>query len=183
MCLILTGLKQHFTPDIIERAIKHNPHGVGIFGNGIAAKGLWGPERVIKYLNSHKDGTEVAFHARLATHGAITQRNCHPFEVRLRRSRHPAYLMHNGVLPLGSPGERGRSDSAHLADLLSGRYTLEELVDILGTIDGKFALGHRDIVVPINDHRWHEVNELLASNGQLSPVPLLRSPWQWHHAD
>lgn len=182
MCIILTGLRSDFNESIIERAVNLNPHGIGMFCDGKPMKGLWKPGWAMKWLSNMPSESRVIFHARLATHGAVSRGNCHPFEIKIKRSKHSAYLFHNGCLPLGSPGDKGRSDSAHLAELLSGRYTLDQLVDLLSTINGRFAVGYRDEAIAINEHSWHDVGDLIASNGQLSPVIGLRSPWQWHNS-
>lgn len=80
-------------------------------------------------------------HLRFATHGSKTSENTHPFKAGDRR-----WLMHNGVLGhYGESGEKGFSDSAHLASDISPLPN-PAIRRILNSISGKFVFVDRNTV-------------------------------------
>lgn len=56
----------------------------------------------------------VAIHFRMATHGSVAVKNCHPFTY-----RGELFMMHNGVLPIAS--EHDRTDSEIYLRRVGGR--------------------------------------------------------------
>jgi hypothetical protein len=98
MCLIAhVPSKSRMPDDYVESAYCRNPDGIGIMSSLGIEKfvGRKALKRAKRYLQTvHEAEVSHAIHFRYATHGAITLRNCHPFEL----PNGNGYLMHNGVL-------------------------------------------------------------------------------------
>jgi hypothetical protein len=98
MCLIAyvpAGLQM--PDDYIDAAHRGNNDGIGIMSEDgvrkfLGRKALKRAKRYLKEL--HEDEIEYAIHFRYATHGAVTNHNCHPHEL----PNGNGWLMHNGVL-------------------------------------------------------------------------------------
>lgn len=71
-----------------------------------------------KTMEKIPDDVKIGVHFRIRTHGAIADRNCHPFQI-LSKPAHgyDLYLMHNGTIPQMDPlnKEDDRSDTAIFA--------------------------------------------------------------------
>lgn len=108
MCCILyipSGVK---TPPITTLKAIHraNPHGIGFVdadGNNLKTLDLSCFLQAVKQRH-----TEAAciIHFRLATHGSISEKNCHPFYDKA----HDIWFAHNGVLPIRSTHDRTDSE-------------------------------------------------------------------------
>lgn len=97
-------------------------------------KGLMSEIEVAGVLGQYGD-ILVAVHYRLATHGAVTVDNTHPFQLDDKTA-----LMHNGIIRgLGSHGHNGISDSAELAGILA-ELSRGSRHKLLGAMDGRFCL-------------------------------------------
>lgn len=100
MCCILyipSGVK---TPPItIMKAIhRANPHGIGFAdtdGNSLKTLDL---SSFLQAIKLRQKGAACIIHFRLATHGSISEKNCHPFYDKA----HDIWFAHNGVLPIRS---------------------------------------------------------------------------------
>lgn len=100
MCCILyipSGVK---TPPITTLKAIHraNPHGIGFVdadGNNLKTLDLSCFLQAVK--QRHTDAACI-IHFRLATHGSISEKNCHPFYD----EAHNVWFAHNGVLPIRS---------------------------------------------------------------------------------
>lgn len=100
MCCILyipSGVK---TPPITTLKAIHraNPHGIGFVdadGNNLKTLDLSCFLQAVK--QRHTDAACI-IHFRLATHGSISEKNCHPFYD----EAHNVWFAHNGVLPIPS---------------------------------------------------------------------------------
>lgn len=138
MCLILIGTAHDIKKLKLKNAWQFNHDGAGIIIPGKTPtifKGVMKFNSLINILSHIDDSLEIAVHLRAATHGSATPDNTHPFHV-----RDSTYLMHNGILSnLGSPGHTGRSDSAHLAQILS-RVAQRDILPLLNSLQGKYAL-------------------------------------------
>lgn len=138
MCLIMIGKLEHIKKLDLAKAWATNPHGAGIVipsDTPDMIKGIMHYKQFDSLLGKLSDKLTVAIHLRLATHGKISPQNTHPFQL-----NKGSYLMHNGVLQgLGSPGEKGISDTAHLAKILQ-RVAKEDRSALLDSLPGKYAL-------------------------------------------
>ncbi len=165
MCLILVGKKGELSKKIgFKKVWDCNPHGAGIV---IPRKGR--PAKVLKGIMTLKDFYNVlnlihsdyliAVHFRQATHGAVNKGNTHPFKI-----DNDTYLMHNGVLSgLGESGDKGRSDSAHLAEILSNLKVADRKA-MLKALPGRYALVHKEVIHMYGDFDSKEVPGIHMSN-------------------
>lgn len=124
MCIIVHKPGGLVLPDIatIKRCWDANPQGAGfmyikkpLFGPDklIVEKGFMSWEsfrkRIVKFKN-YKE--EMCLHFRLASHGSISEENCHPWQIDDDRA-----LVHNGIIRwLGD--DHATSDSKRFADIL-----------------------------------------------------------------
>lgn len=76
-------------------------------------------------------GGYALWHARFATHGALTVENCHPFQVGVGNTQ--TYMAHNGILSVIEPVGDTRSDTRIFAE------------DILPTIGGVTSLDNEQV--------------------------------------
>lgn len=122
MC-ILTFLSPGTEPNLgaLACGAAANPHGHGyaiIIGNQVLTGHGMDAETVLAEFAAararHPDGAAL-FHSRLATHGALTLDNCHPFPV---GGDTRTVLAHNGILPAEVQPRVGdaRSDTRILAE-------------------------------------------------------------------
>lgn len=143
MCLITySECVKHILDLPLDTIWKANSHGAGIItyqGNKLqASKGYMTLETLERRLEHVPKKTPIAIHFRLATHGNINEYNTHPFKV-----GNIAYLMHNGILAgLGTSGTKGKSDSAHLARILS-KLSYKDQLALLDELSGRFLLAHK----------------------------------------
>ena len=163
MCVIIAGLG---TPNVpqweLEDACTYNPDGFGwgiLFEDGTLEQfnSLTSTLTVDKFLETAKMPGIVAwlFHARIATHGAVTVDNCHPFNV----SRE-TLLAHNGVLPVQMPKGYKGSDSAYFA---------ETLLPLWGGVN---ALNHSETWSLLEEWMGHSKVVLLSAD-PAAPMPLM----------
>ena len=100
-----------------------NPHGFGyaiiINGEIVIGKGLDYKKVVKEFMTLRRlnKGGDALFHSRLATHGEMTEANCHPFFVGGDKR---TVLAHNGILPVPTYDER--SDTRVFAEDIMPTY-------------------------------------------------------------
>ncbi len=106
MCLIVwkEGKDAVFTNRQFKNMINRNADGLGIMwrenGRVMVEKSVGSAQEKFKLFQKHRDKEYYAMHARLRTHGAIDEANCHPYELLNIDKGDPIdlYMMHNGVL-------------------------------------------------------------------------------------
>lgn len=150
MCLIIYKPAAAELPkEIIKKAWDSNSHGAGFMvaraGGFHFQKGFFKMKKLIHELAKFKN-EELAIHLRMATHGAITAQNCHPFIVSTKKVSRTegiaeSLLMHNGVL--SAYGDANNSDSWHFAREALAPLSLAARDRMLSQISGKFCLGHK----------------------------------------
>ncbi len=153
MCVIFYAEDKAFIQDLnLERAWTANSDGAGLIALApcgklpMMTKGLMTLRAFEHALDMVPGGVPVAVHFRLKTHGAATAENTHPFRV-----GRDSYLMHNGVLRgLGVGGDKGTSDSGHLARILS-RLHADDRVALLPLLDGKYILANNKGMTLVGD--------------------------------
>ena len=140
----------------LTRGCINNPDGFGwgivtCYDNAwdtIWGKTMSGEEAINDYLSAleeHGDHVQAsAFHARIATHGNVEQKNCHPFPINGDPSN---LLFHNGILPIES--KDGRSDTAIFAEDIMPRFgapsSLEE--DVVLDMVSEWATGSKFVIL------------------------------------
>lgn len=108
MCCILympSGVK---TPPITTLKAIHraNPHGIGfVDADGNSCKTL-DPSAFLQAIKKRRKESACIIHFRLATHGSISERNCHPFYD----LDSDTWFAHNGVLPVNPPDDMTDSE-------------------------------------------------------------------------
>ena len=107
MCVIIVKPAGVEMPceDVIRAAMTANPDGFGIVSPKVKYKGLNRCEFLAK-LSKVTKSEPCMIHFRWATHGSISEKNCHPF-----RSG-GVWFMHNGVLDIDTEGDMTDSETA-----------------------------------------------------------------------
>jgi predicted glutamine amidotransferase len=134
----------------IETAATNNPDGFGfairINDTILTSRGLDADRVIDKFfaIKTAYPNSDGMFHARMATHGTVTNENCHPFRVQGDKR---LVLAHNGILPMSIPANGNRSDTRIFADDIlpaMGIGVLDSYSDRLALEDW---LGNNKIVI------------------------------------
>ncbi len=111
MCIIAikpAGVKRP-TKDQLEAMCTANPDGFGYMTwskkKGLQVRKTMDAEQFLKWVQKIPDTQPVVYHARIATHGSVNVRNCHPF---LSDDKQWAFA-HNGILHIQN--EQDKTDS------------------------------------------------------------------------
>lgn len=142
MCIIICKPYGKKVPlNHLEEAFKRNPDGAGIAyttGNGITIKkGFFDYNHFLKKCQKYnREDVATVFHFRIATHGGVNLKLCHPFpitaentDIEKKKLTHLKYAVaHNGVLRLnGLKIEEDDSDTtAFIKTHLHPIYTVRE---------------------------------------------------------
>ena len=142
MCIAICGFNQYPTRKELEQSCQANPDGFGWAfviqtpdGRKLEMfKTMVAKEAIDSYLSFIKHyGDDImchAFHARIATHGAVNLYGCHPFNI---QDDSDSVMIHNGILPISIAKTDPRSDSRIFAE------------DFLPKLGGVHALADQDI--------------------------------------
>lgn len=110
MCIIAYSQKGKFNADELYQCEASNPDGIGVMVSlpekVRIKKGFKDTKEVLAFLKKYI-GRPTAIHYRIATHGAVSAQNCHPFGIGAKWAdmvdgEVPAALMHNGIISLTS---------------------------------------------------------------------------------
>lgn len=179
MCIICAkakGIKRP-TDEQFEAMMESNPHGFGMatFENGrIVVRKTMLPEQYMKWVKKVKDETPAIFHMRIATHGSVSEKNCHPF---ISDDGQWAFA-HNGILSIKNEGDMTDSETFFrrmALPLLNGGFlphaadgAFDHMVDaIIG--GSKFAFMDNTGAI-MTYGPWIEDNGLLFSNTSYRPI-------------
>ena len=111
MCVIIVKNKGVEMPSKkeLKLAFEHNPHGWGIVSsNGIYAHGMTF-DSFLQKIKGVSTEDACIIHFRIATHGSVGVKNCHPFKGEL--GGQPIYFAHNGILPIRPVGDMTDSET------------------------------------------------------------------------
>lgn len=121
MCLLIFAPKGE-TPNSarLEEAARNNPDGFGFAihaGDRIVRHRGMNFDQVMERFTVEraKHAGPAMFHLRIATHGTVNTKNCHPFYVG-NDSR--TVLGHNGIIPVDIPKGDQRSDTKYFSEVI-----------------------------------------------------------------
>lgn len=183
MCIVIYQPKGKTVPKkVLKTAFKNNPDGAGFMcQKGKEApymeKGFFNFEDFYKaYKPFSKGNYNVAIHFRIATHGAVNDRNCHPFVIAdniedtiMMKGQVDNLIMHNGIIwSLRTPYNAPYSDTMnftvnvlHPLKDLKGEVIKELLQNIEST--SKFIIMRKNLE-PVLAGSFHEENGIYYSN-------------------
>lgn len=109
MCVIIVKPAGVNLPsdEVINAAFRANPHGCGLVSPTQFYKGL-SLVRFKQTLAKVSKEEPCIIHFRLATHGSISRKNCHPFR------RGNVFFAHNGILDIATKNDMTDSETAFL---------------------------------------------------------------------
>jgi len=137
----------------LENSCIANPHGFGYAiltpTKIIVGKSLDYKKILTEYLALRKQypNSDSIFHSRFATHGEMTEENCHPFFV---GNDNQTIIAHNGILDI--PTFDKRSDTRVFAEDLFPTYDNAGGLDNPLVFNGleRWAIGSKIVVLTIN---------------------------------
>ena len=155
MCLLISQPKGlTFSKRDLADFHDYNADGFGVmYGDGKklhVAKILGDEKDVIATYHLLAAGRKCVLHFRMATHGSKSQENAHPFFV-----TDEIGMAHNGILDIGNPVHKGKTDTEHLVeffirpialqspDLLFNPAWCAMLGDLIGK-SNRLAFAHAD---------------------------------------
>lgn len=129
MCIIAVKYKGVARPtdEQFKQMMKANPDGFGLAyydknENKIVVKKTMKEKKYLKWVQKIDEDTPAIFHMRIATHGSVQEKNCHPF---LSDDGRWAFA-HNGVLTIHNEGDMTDSETYFkriAMPFLNGGYT------------------------------------------------------------
>lgn len=172
-----------------NESMRNNPDGMGL-----AYVGCGGTFRIVKsllrgdviyaeYQKAHKNGANCILHFRKATHGAISEENCHPFY-----NGDSEVYVHNGVLTFHKLPE-SEVDSKALSERIF-RYLPEDWYDIpdVRKMVERYLGGSKVIILRLdgevrilNDSSGHWHDNLWFSNSTYKkwvPIQAFKKPYK-----
>lgn len=166
MCCILSKPAGVQMPNIrvLEAMFLHNRDGVGFCSS--SGKSWHGMSfyKFLHELGETDDSEEIIIHMRLATHGSVSPKNCHPFYDK----EHDIWFAHNGVLPIRSTHDRTDSEiffrERFIPMLKNHRYNSRVLWDWVNVERGysRFIFMHKGKVKRLGN--WYEFDGCYFSN-------------------
>lgn len=165
MCCILYIPEGVKTPSqntlmLVNRA---NPHGIGFAdAEGNSCKTL-DPSAFLLAIKKRRKESACIIHFRLATHGSVSEKNCHPFYD----PDTGVWFAHNGVLPIRSHDDMTDSEiffRERFLPRLNEYGDTPELWDYVERERGssRFVFMRGDRVVTLGT--WHNYRGVLFSN-------------------
>jgi predicted glutamine amidotransferase len=142
--------------DLLLECWHKNPDGAGLMyqlrDDLVVSKGHMTFDKFSRLLDAIRKQRDrikdIAIHFRIATHGAINSRNCHPWKI-----KDDLYLMHNGVIQWCA-GNKNVSDSKTLAGKLSSYNFHGNSLEIL-----ERAIGSYNKLIIMGKSETHILNE------------------------
>lgn len=187
MCIIFCGFDQFPTREELTTACGSNPDGFGwsfvvdrSAGRELVVdRSMSGDDAVARFLAAVDSFSSSivawAFHARIATHGAVGLANCHPFTV----PNSAAVMFHNGVLDVHQSKKDPRTDSQTFAEdylpFVGGVPVSAPALDVVGGFAGSSKLVFLDpsLDVPlliVNEGLGHWLGGVWRSNSSYAPA-------------
>ena len=154
MCIIVLkpkGVTLSSRLDMLKTCWSRNSDGAGVMfpssGGVHIEKGFMEWEELELFLQQHDEPTKdlcVALHFRIATHGTVSQSNCHPFPVTRKDSRLSKIscnaevgVMHNGIID----GMTSRTDKVSDSYVFVRDYLAPFRKDVMSEAVTKLVMG------------------------------------------
>ncbi len=124
ICIKPAGV-QRPTKEQVNAMLTSNPDGFGYMtwspDKGLQVRKTMDANKFAKWVEQIPDEQPVVYHARIATHGSIQERNCHPF---LSADKQWGFA-HNGILSIANEGDMTDSETffRRIEPLLAAGYT------------------------------------------------------------
>lgn len=185
MCIISVKLDKarKWTFEEVADMMEKNPDGAGfmyfdrVLKNVKIEKGFFSPSKAFNYLKKLPDDVPIIFHARIATHGKVTQGNCHPFPLYLldteeyiedkdllkARQSVSVGLAHNGILKITPEG--GLSDTGTFCKFINNHFDVAQLPYMLEVIEGSTMLNDSRIAILDSAGKVYKLGKWFESKG------------------
>lgn len=130
---------------------------------------------VFSSMKVNPNDIPIVYHFRIATHGGVNARNCHPFPVTdnvakltAHKSKAEMGVAHNGVLPIIDYKDKDSSDTQQFVKHCLSRMTMDE-ISKNSTLISMVLKSDRLIVMNkdggiLRFGTWHDEDGLLFSN-------------------
>ena len=206
MCIISikldTARKWTFTE--IADMMEKNPDGAGFMyfdklaKNVKIEKGFFSPNKAFNYLKKLPDDVPIIFHARIATHGKVSQGNCHPFplytcdeskyidesDILKPRQNVSVGLAHNGILKVTPRGNL--SDTGTFCEYINHHFDIAQLPYLVDILQGSDILNSSRLAILDSNGKvyklgtWYEHDGLFYSNYSY-PGRVYNYNYPWHN--
>lgn len=93
--------------DTLLACYSHNRHGMGFCTSNGTMRHTMSFSRFCSELGKVDESEAVILHFRLATHGSIGLKNCHPFHDK----KHGLFFAHNGIIDIKATNDRTDSET------------------------------------------------------------------------
>ena len=154
MCILINHpANTNFSDELLADFYDYNSDGFGAMyaeaGKLVIIKTLGKPDEIEALYKKELAHRDCIIHYRMKTHGDIDLDNCHPYRI-----NDDIWMAHNGILAMGNPIDRRKSDTWHFIeyiirpalnadpDLIFDRDYQEYLENMIGGTN-KFAFMHK----------------------------------------
>lgn len=177
MCIISVKYSniRKWTLEEVEYMMRHNADGCGVMyreklSNLVKIeKGFFSPSKAYNFIRRLPDDAEIVFHARIATHGNVSQGNCHPFPLYLEdcdnfledkdlqkpRLSCSVGLAHNGVLKIAPQGIL--SDTGTFCKYINSHFDVAQLPYLLEMLDGSKILNSSRLAILTGEGKIYRI--------------------------
>jgi len=178
MCIIAIKPAKAAKPtrEMFDAMIKGNPDGFGYMTwsaeKGLQVRKTMDSKLYLKWVNKIPDEQPVVYHMRIATHGSVQVKNCHPFQDATKTWG----FAHNGVLSIHNEGDMTDSETFFkriampfiYAGMLPESKPFDKMVEaIIGY--SKFVFLHRGEIFKYGN--FIKEGDLYFSNTSYKPYP------------
>ena len=142
MCILIAKKSnvRKMTTQEIKNSASNNPNGFGIsyvYKGDMYIHKTFNLDDIIKLNDYLPDDTPIIYHFRIATHGQINEKNCHPF---IDKEQGIAFA-HNGVLSIENDKQKDWTDSE-----TAFRYIFLPLLKVMDINSNEFECAVNTII-------------------------------------
>lgn len=165
MCCILyipEGVKTP-TQNTLMLVHRANPHGMGFADTDGNSCKILDPSAFFQAIKKRRKEAACIIHFRLATHGSISEKNCHPFYD----PDTGVWFAHNGVLPIRSHDDKTDSEIFFRERFLPRLHEYGDTPELWDYVErergsSRFVFMRGDRVVTLGS--WHNYRGVFFSN-------------------